>query len=340
MSSFSKNLKYYRLKSGMTKRELAEKCRLTPMAISNYESGNRTPRYDLIDKIARALGARFVDLICTRDESLVFSYGECRKGESLGSSQEELVKASTEDYLDRLLTVASFLPGQVMRDGPACHALTLSGSAEEDAKALRRHLGFSLQGPVPCMICALETIGVPVYRCNDAPGFSSMSGEVNGRPFIVLCGSLSAEDSREAMAYELARMMFIWNDAMTSQAVESRAAAIAGAFMIGLDDLQLEAGVRRDRIGSDLLFTCRKYGISLNLLFMRMRSAGIIDASVEKSFRASHPGWTDRFSQVPEESGLLEQLVVRAVSQGEISIMKGAELLKDNYDGIVQRLRI
>lgn len=36
---FSKNLKYYRLKKNMSKKELASLVQVTPMAISYYENG-------------------------------------------------------------------------------------------------------------------------------------------------------------------------------------------------------------------------------------------------------------------------------------------------------------
>ena len=39
---FGKNLKYYRLKNNMTMKALADKIGVTNMAISNYESDNRT----------------------------------------------------------------------------------------------------------------------------------------------------------------------------------------------------------------------------------------------------------------------------------------------------------
>ena len=38
----SKNIKYYRLMKSMSKKDLANAINVTPMAISNYESGKRT----------------------------------------------------------------------------------------------------------------------------------------------------------------------------------------------------------------------------------------------------------------------------------------------------------
>ena len=52
---FSKNLKYYRLMKSLSKKELANKVDVTPMAISNYESGIRKPEMDILKKIAEVL---------------------------------------------------------------------------------------------------------------------------------------------------------------------------------------------------------------------------------------------------------------------------------------------
>ena len=43
----SKNIKYYRLMKFMSKKELADAVNVTPMAISNYESGKRIPEMDI-----------------------------------------------------------------------------------------------------------------------------------------------------------------------------------------------------------------------------------------------------------------------------------------------------
>lgn len=341
MSSFSKNLKFYRLKSGMTMKELADMCHLTPMAISNYESGKRTPRYDLIEDIAKVLNVRFVDLINTRDESLVFRYGEFRRSESLGSNQEELIKASTEDYIDSLLTAASFLSGKVIDDSLSCHVLPLSNDIEDDAKAMRQYLGMPLRGPIPNMIAVLENKGILVYKCYDAgEAFSGMNGFVNDRPFIVINGNMNPERNRATMAHELAHLMFVWDEGMSSKTIENRVTAISGAFLIGLEDLQLEVGVKRDRITSDMLIVCKKYGISSCLLVRRMKIAGIIEDSIEETFYNDHPSWHEKEpSRIADDSSdLLEQLVLRAISEEEISIMKGAELLKDNYEGVLKKL--
>lgn len=52
-------MKYYRLKKGLTQKELAEKCGLSEPAIRNYELGNRAPDDEHRSLIAEALGVSF-----------------------------------------------------------------------------------------------------------------------------------------------------------------------------------------------------------------------------------------------------------------------------------------
>lgn len=77
------------------------------------------------------------------------------------------------------------------------------------------------------------------------------------------------------------------------------------------------------------------------MLVKRARFCEIINDSVEKVFyiRASKAGWRKAepdWGITKEEPNLFEQLVYRAVTEEEISIQKGAELLKTSYDAVAK----
>ena len=62
---FSKNLKYFRLKNSLTKKELAEKAKVSPMAITYYENGERMPSMDIMKRLAEPLNVRvLISLPC------------------------------------------------------------------------------------------------------------------------------------------------------------------------------------------------------------------------------------------------------------------------------------
>ena len=88
-----------------------------------------------------------------------------------------------------------------------------------------------------------------------------------------------------------------------------------------------------------MTLVCREYGISMFLLVKRAQMAKIISSETAKSFyvMASSFGWRthEPIRIERERPTLFEQLVFRAVSEGEISIQRGAELLKMPYDTVL-----
>ena len=73
---FSKNLKFYRLRKQMSKKELANKAKVTSMAITNYEKGDRKPSMEILQALAAALGVHVSDFLAVRNEDIIFAHGE------------------------------------------------------------------------------------------------------------------------------------------------------------------------------------------------------------------------------------------------------------------------
>lgn len=339
---FSKNLKYYRLKNGMSMKELASLVGISPMTISYYESGERKPGMDMIKMLAKVLGVTVTDFLVNRNEKLVFLHGEFRKGSRLSIKQQDYIKESVEEYLGRFYSVIEVLGGDVLPDAPICHGLTLSDNAEENAFAMRKYLRIAEFGPVGNLIELLENKGILIYVAeieNDA--FSGMNGVVNGRPYIIVNGQMSAERIRSTIAHEMAHFIFMWPEDMEDKRIEEMATAISGAFLFPFADAKRELGIRRTSITKDMTLTCKEYGISMYLLVKRANLCGIVNDNVAKNFyiKANQAGWKKHEPSriCKEEPVLFMQLVFRAVSENEISVQKGAELLKQPYSFIAER---
>lgn len=337
---FSKNLRYYRLKKSMNKKQLAIRCGLSPMAITNYENGKREPNMEILKKLADALDVRVTDFLAARNENLVFEHGEFRKKASLSKSKQEYVKESVEDYLGRLYTVEEILGGEVIPKAPECHAINMTGDIEKDANTLRKHLGLAEEGPVNDLIAVLENKGILVFMCDlKDNGFSGMNGFVNGRPYIVVNGNMNPERIRSTAAHELAHLMFKWPEETEDKKTEKIATAVSGSFLFPKSDVIRELGIHRSRITKDMTIVSREYGISMQLLVIRAAQTGIISEETKASFfRMIDPvrGRTKELSRIePEKPTLFEQLVYRAVSENEISIQRGAELLGVSYNEVL-----
>lgn len=342
---FSKNLKYFRLKQGLTKKTLADRVNMSPMAITNYESGKRKPDMDTLKSLAEALEVRVSDFLAVRNENMKFIHGEFRKNSILTQSQQEFVRESVEEYFGRFMTAVDILGGEVLPDAPSCHVLELSADDEGNAALLREHLGFSKDGPIEELIGKLENKGILIYECDiDNRSFSGMNGFVNDRPYIVINPRMSPERIRSTIAHELAHLMFIWPENMPEKEIEDKATAISGSFLFPKFDALRELGIKRSSITRDMTLVAKEYGISMMLLVKRSEIVKIISASVARNFyiRASQKGWrTAEPSRIAAEHPLLfEQLVYRAVNEQEISVQRGAELLQQSFDEVISMCRL
>lgn len=337
---FNKNLKFYRLRKNLTKKALASMCGITSMAVTNYENGDRKPSMEILKALAKALDVRVTDFLAVRNDNLEFQHAEFRKNSALTVTQQEYIRAAVEEYFNRFYSTVEILGGEVLPDYPKCHQIELKEDDEENATALRKHLGFSVYGPIGDLVEALENIGILIYYCDIANDkFSGMNGFINSRPYIVVNSNMSTERIRSTISHELAHLMFIWYKSMDESAVEKKATSIAGAFLLPEKDAKRELGVKRKGITGDMRFVCREYGISMYLLAKRAEQCNIITKSAAKDFyikasqfgwRKNEPSWRDH----KEEPQLFQQLVYRAVNEEEISIQKGAELLRMPFNDV------
>jgi transcriptional regulator with XRE-family HTH domain len=338
---FNKNLKYYRLKNNLSMKELASRIGVSQMAISHYESGDRRPDMDTMKALAAALGVRVTDFLSNRNENLVFVHGEFRKESRLPARQQEFIRESAEEYMNRFFSVVDVLGGEVLPEAPKCHGLALTDNVEADAGSMRKYLKISESGPVGNLIELLENKGILVYVCdieNDA--FSGMNGQVNGRPYIIVNGNMTTERIRSTIAHEMAHFIFVWPENLEEKEIEDRATAISGAFLFPSADAVRELGIRRTSITKDMTLTCKEYGISMCLLVKRAAFCGIVSENVARDFyiKAAKAGWKKHEpSRIGKEEPIyFMQLVFRAVSEREISVQKGAELLKMPYTFVAE----
>lgn len=333
---FEKNLKYYRLKKNMTMKELADACGVTSMAISNYESGKRKPDMQTINKLAEVLGVYVVDFLASRNTGLVFEHREFRKNSNLSKGEQIFIRESVEEYFSRFFDAIDCLGGNPLPNPPKCHALVRSGDFEKDAIALRAYLRLQLEGPIDELVGILENKGVMVVELEiDNKHFSGMNGFVNEYPYIVINKNMSPERKRTTIIHELAHLMFVWNEEKETEN-EKMATAIAGAFLITEKDLFRELGQRRTTLTKDLILVCEEYGISMYLLVKRASQVGIMSESLATDFyiKANKANWREkepRRVRYIEEPTLFKQLVFRAVNEEEVSLQRGAELLKVPY---------
>jgi transcriptional regulator with XRE-family HTH domain len=65
--TFSAKLRETRISRGFTQAELAEKAQVTAAYVSRLESAGAAPGVDLVDRLAKALGATLIELLESKD---------------------------------------------------------------------------------------------------------------------------------------------------------------------------------------------------------------------------------------------------------------------------------
>lgn len=199
--------------------------------------------------------------------------------------QQDYIKASVEEYMNRFYSALDILGDEVLPSAPESHQLTLCSDPEKNALAMREHLRIANAGPVGNMVALLENKGFLIYFCDiDNDAFSGLNGQVNGRPYIVVNQKMTPERVRSTIAHELAHFIFIWPDDMEEKDAENMATAISGAFLFSAEDAKRELGICRTAVTKDMVMTCKEYGISMYLLVKRAKVCGIINDTVEKKF--------------------------------------------------------
>ena len=323
------NIRYYRLMNHMSQEALAQAVGVGKMAISNYESGKRSPGYEISRKLSAALGVTLAQLMAQRSSELVIEHGAFRKQASLSKSQQEVILGKADRYLERFYEAVSFVGETALPEIPAYERCPVN-DFETAGQYLREILGISAAGPVGNITDILENRGFILCPVEfNERGFSGISGTVNGRPYIAVNVSMPAERQRFTLIHELAHLVFSFQE---DQDEERMVDGIAGAFLLPRADLLRELGPKRSDIRGDLRYIQREYGISMAAIVKRASQTGIITQTVYETtmkWMSANGLRTDEHSDmIPEKTHSLEQLISRAVAEDQIGISKAAEMLE------------
>ena len=323
-----KNIKYYRRMNKMSQESLAQQVGIEKMSISHYEKDKRTPDIATIRKLASALNVSMDKLTVTYSDIPSIQHGAFRKRSSIAKNRQELILEYIDRYLSRLFMVVSFLGEAVLAPPPQIEKVPASTS-EISGRYLRQVLDLPASGPIGNITDILENKGYiicPVAINEDH--FSGNSGYVNGRPYIAVNSTMSAEHQRFTLIHELVHLIFSFNEEASEEKLVN---GITGAFLLPADDIKRELGPKRRDIRSDLRYIQHEYNVSMAAIIVRALQTDIITQKTfditQKWLSARGLRRNEHSGIQPERSHLLEQLTIRAVAEDEITVSKAAELL-------------
>ena len=170
---FGKNLKFYRLRSGLTQQELAERVGIGAMAISNYENEKRQPNYQVVIRLADQLGVAIGALLSNIPDNEELVPGNFRD-----SGMTETETAYVEEYIARsvwaYLAVNEWIGIPCAGSNPKVKKnVDVTIDLDEEARNVRQVLGVAPRGPIGNLVSVVENLDVFVVEVDDAKdGFS------------------------------------------------------------------------------------------------------------------------------------------------------------------------
>lgn len=330
--NLGKNVQYYRMRKGVSRRDLADTIGATEDYVARLEKSKTISDISVIKKVCFALKVPFKEFM-SLDSSVDIVSASFQSSFRLSFLQQQSVLAQMRRTAQRLYDVCQLL-------GISCGGCSVFDNRirvyEDVAYAsayLREVLGIGSSGPVGNLIHLLESKGVCVVLIatnlpDKVPESFVICHAMTDKdfPIIALNAGFSLCEQRFAIAEELARMMF-------EDATEEQVEDIAGRFLLPAEDLIRELGGKRTKLSSiELSFIQKEYGIQAHRIVFRATEERILPKNRYCFFLESHRQLPDSASEKPAR---LEQLLRRAYVEGIIDISGAAELLDCNTDKAV-----
>jgi Zn-dependent peptidase ImmA (M78 family)/DNA-binding XRE family transcriptional regulator len=329
--SMGDRLKMARSKAGLSLRALAERVKVSPMAISKYERGLVVPGSAMLIKMANALNVK-PDYFF-RSTGITLSSPSYRRKKSLSVQSQKMIIGEVRDWLERYMEVESLFfdqpPVFQMPEGFPYKVLSVP-EAEDAANELRRVWGLG-EGPIENLSEVLEEHNLKVGLVEAGEGFDGLTLWADQKsPVIAIGRGFPGDRQRLNLAHELGHVLLDCDDSVDP---EKAAFRFAGALLVPAKAAVWELVRHRRNINLIELHSLKhKYGISMQAWIYRAKDLGIITEHVAaRHFKKfSQRGWRTQepWHQLPsEEPGRMKRLVMQALAEDQVSRSRAGEFL-------------
>lgn len=330
--SVGKSIRYYREQKDVSQQWLADAIGVSKMTVSNFESDKRYPNVEMVKKICEALGITIGKLMSYKEDIEI--------AEAVFHNSNKLTKAEKSTILAQVR-----LNAQMYHDACICanaevdenrlpkEKIPMGTDLEEIAAYMREALHLPASGPVGNLVQTLENNGVfitIIKRSEIIRSFSSLAAmTTNVVQVVAVSGGLDRCGRREELAHALVYLLFSdVNERILNNAVEY--------FLLPSEDIIRELGRKRKNLcAKEIRIIAEKYGVSEQCVVHRAKKESIISRKGQGN--AQNAIVDERKAESPTR---LLQMVLRAYTEGEISISRAAELLQTNSGTTVTILKV
>lgn len=320
--NIGRNTLYFRQQQGLTQQQLADALGINKMAISNYEKGKRQPSIETVKAICKALDI-FLMQFMAYSEGVELSAGHFQNADLLTTVQKESIEAQIRYAAQRYYDACLCANAPCDRCNLPAEKIALPGDSVAAAEYMRSTIGLPKSGPVGNLTHILENNGIMVVLVSPPKRekfreYSAISNK--GFAIIAISSCYDGVQQRYALVYELASMLFHDTDNVDLGDIVSR-------FLLPTSDLCHEIGEKRKHLSfAEIRYICEEYGISPQMVAKRAEQEHIISHSAYQQL-LRQKSEMQGFALPQERPTRLEQMVQRALADGEINEARVAELL-------------
>ena len=336
---FGRRLRQARAIRGLSLRELSDllKNAVSHNALAKYEKAEMMPGSETLGLLADAL-AQPLDFFF-RPFTLKLEQIKFRKRARLSKKAEASIREQALEYFERYHAIEE-LTGEIREfEGKArSKPIATPEEADDAADALRDRWDLG-RDPLPNLVELLEAQGIKVYETElEEPDCDGFSAETESGPVIVLAPTTNLLRKRMTLAHELAHVVLPLAESLSAAEEENIAKRFAGSLLLPKETFSAEFGKIRNAISlAELIEMKATFGASIFAIMMRAKQLGLISEAVFVRFCKEAVAWRsakrepgdDRYCG-NESHSRFKQLVQRAVAEDQISMSKGAALLRQN----------
>lgn len=293
---------------------------VTKASISKYETGKATPSPLVVNKLARSLGVKSVQL--WGEPKINVEFIAYRKSSGLSKREqiktENLVRQALED---RVYLQSTVYAGQTFDCPVLQFPVKKLEDAEKAANTLREQWRLGLDA-IGNLVSVIEDHCVHVIEINAHDKFDGISAYAREDKQIVAAAVVSrkgvaGERQRLNIAHELGHTVLKIANNVDE---ESAAFRFGGAFLAPAELIKREVGERRTNVRlEELLILKGKFGMSIQAILRRFLDLEIISKNYYQAWcvRINKEGMrkNEPYPLVPETPKWLDRTVYRGLAE-------------------------
>ena len=276
-----RNIKKYRMLSGLSLRQMAEHLDVSHQTIKKYEDEKLMPSSQRLIEIAKLLNVNIGDLLNTYSVPEL-KFENFRKQSKLSKTKEKGLYMLISDEIAKYIEILD-LANEMYSFDKTKWSFDVSSinDIESIAIKVRKILGVSDECALDNLTDKLEENNFLILEIDYEEKFDGFCEYVDNLAFIIL-SSKGYERNRFTLAHEFAHLILKFEEKLNDKEIEHYCDYFASCLLMPKVAMKKELEFRNNSITrnvsiNEIILIAKEYKVSLNAVIMRLNDLGIID---------------------------------------------------------------